>query len=75
MKPYLDCGGGFCDSSDPDPRLHNGGRGIDGRLSTPDADRVAGAPSAASTRADTSAASGQCWNKHLDITKYFIVII
>lgn len=58
MHTNLDCGGD-CESRDPEPLLFRGGRGAEGRLSTPEADRVAGAPSAARTRADTKAASGQ----------------
>lgn len=56
---YFDWGGD-CASKEPDPLLLRGGRGAEGLLSTPDAERVAGAPSAESTRAETSAASGQC---------------
>lgn len=67
----LGCGGEE-ESSEPEPRLLSGGRGADGRRSTPEAERVAGVPSAASTRADTSAASGQCWEQNVQI--YLLVI-
>lgn len=62
----MDCGGVCacaCDNKEPEPLLQRGGLGTEGLRSTPEAERMAGAPSAANTRADTSAASGQCCKK------------